>query len=434
MREPRDRFVASTEKWDLLASSRILLNIHRDTAPYFEWVRVLEAMANGCLVLSECSSDYGPLLPGKHLLAVPYDTLNAYAVSIIADETLRAEIATAAYDFVRSELKFTSLLEPVCAHVEELALSARPVRKQSDSRPPRPTPPEAPSRAALAASLVADSRVRIRARAKLVLDSETALIQQVDALHASLRYGDPDYAEILTTRAWAECNPRVSVILTSYNYESFIVETIDSVMSSYGVPLELIVIDDRSDDSSVAVIREVMSDHDWFPMILMARAANVGQSLARNMGVARARGEFVFILDSDNAIYPTTLRKLSEALERAPDAAFSYGIIAKSERGLLSQFPWDVEHLCRGNYIDAMTMIRRSVLDEVGGLRSFWGWEDYELWCRLAANGHRAEFVPEIVAWYRVHSSNALHTTNLDINRLFRELRIRYPSLPWSEG
>jgi hypothetical protein len=435
MREPRGRFVASTDKWDLMASSRVLLNIHRDTNPYFEWLRVLEAMANGCMVLTECSTDYGPLLPGKHLLAVPYDTLSAYAVSIIADEDLRSEIATAAYDLVRSELKLTNLLEPVCAQLEDLVLTPRSKGVQSPVQPPPPGPPPAPSRDALAASLIAESQAKIRVRAKRLLDSETVLIQQVDALSASFRHGDRDYADTFATGAWEDCHPHVSVILTSYNYEKFITETIDSVMSSVGVALELIVIDDRSDDASVSVVQQVMSAHDWFPMMLMARAANVGQSLARNMGIARSRGEFVFILDSDNAIYPTTLRKLSDALERAPDAAFAYGIIAKSDRGgLLSQFPWDLEHLCHGNYIDAMTMLRRSVLDEVGGLRSFWGWEDYELWCRLASNGHHGEFIPEIVAWYRVHSTNALHTTNLDIVRLIGELHRRYPSLPWSEG
>ncbi len=435
MCEPRDGFVASTEKWDLLASSRILLNIHADDAPLLEWVRIIEAMANGCMVLSECSSDYGPLIPGTHLIAVPYEVLNAYAVSTLADETLRCEVASAAYDLIRSELRLTTLLEPVCAHLEDLASRAQRVRKQPKDPLPRPSPAPVPSRVAAAASLVNESRTRIRVQAKRLLDSETALIQEVDALSAWLLHGDPDHADTFVTHAWEACNPRVTVLLTSYNYENFITETIDSVMSSIEVPLELIVVDDRSDDASVAVVRQIIRDHDWFPMMLMARAANVGQSLARNMGIARARGEFVFILDSDNAIYPTTLRKLSRALERAPDAALSYGILAKSDNGgLLSQLPWDVERLCRGNYIDAMTMIRRSALVEVGGFRSFWGWEDYELWCRLAANGHRGEFVPEIVAWYRVHSSNALHTTNLDLARLIGELHTRYPSLPWAEG
>ena len=175
-----------------------------------------------------------------------------------------------------------------------------------------------------------------------------------------------------------------------------------------------------------------MHAYDWFPIKLMARAANVGQSLARNMALTDARGEFVFILDSDNMIYPTTLRKLAVALTRAPDAAFSYGIIVRSDHnGLLSQLPWSVERLCVGNYIDAMTMLRRTVLQGVGGFRSFWGWEDYELWCRLASKGYRAEFLPEIVGWYRFHASNAIHTTNLDLARLQRELRNRYPTLPW---
>ncbi len=62
--------VFSDAKYDLLADSRILLNIHRDDAGsgYFEWARLVEAMANGCAVVTEPSSGYEPLMAGEHFV------------------------------------------------------------------------------------------------------------------------------------------------------------------------------------------------------------------------------------------------------------------------------------------------------------------------------------------------------------------------------
>jgi GT2 family glycosyltransferase len=93
-----------------------------------------------------------------------------------------------------------------------------------------------------------------------------------------------------------------------------------------------------------------------------------------------------------------------------------------------------VERLCKENYIDALALIRRSTFAEVGGFDGYFcvsGWEDYELWLRLAAAGHRAEFVPGFVGWYRVHQGSRQETVNLDAARLMSELRDRYPFLPW---
>jgi GT2 family glycosyltransferase len=173
-------------------------------------------------------------------------------------------------------------------------------------------------------------------------------------------------------------------------------------------------------------------------MMLIARHANAGVSTARNTAIARARGELIFILDADNVVYPTTIQKLSAALKRAPDASFAYGIISNSDgMGLVSYLPWDVARLCQCNYIDAMALIRRSVLDEVGGYDlnfGLIGWEDYELWLRLAASDSRAEFVPEFVGVYGIHSGSRQETVALDTPSLMLNLRGRYPFLPWEQG
>jgi len=432
MTVPRSHFVASNEKWDVLTSSRILLNIHRDEVPYFEWVRVLEAVCNGCLVITESSSDYGPLLPGEHLIAAPSDALGAYAASMLIDETLRAELAGAAYDFARTKLDLTSLLEPICARIETATLSSPTRRTMIPFQ--RPHRSSAEARPELLEDVLTTER-SVWARVKELLDGETELLRRVEALEARLLHGSADHAAMTTTGAWDDFHPDVSVVITSYNYSAFITEAIMSVLSTQGIDTELIIVDDHSDDDSVAQIRKLMNRTNWFPMVLVARAANAGVGAARDTGIAIARADRVFILDADNTIYPNSLRKLSVALDANPDAAFSYGIITKiGELGLLSYLPWDVERLTKGNYIDAMAMIRRDIWNTFGGYDtecSLLGWEDYELWLRLAAGGCSAAFVPEIVGNYRVHSTSRQQTVNLDTLPLMRDFQQRYPFLPW---
>jgi len=278
----------------------------------------------------------------------------------------------------------------------------------------------------------------VLARVKDLLDGETELLQRVEALQARLTHGSADFVDVTSTRAWDGFVPEVSVVVTSYNYQSHIAEAMQSVMSSEGADVELVVVDDHSEDGSVDMIKDILSASEWFPTKLVARMANAGVGVARNTGIAHTRADRVFILDADNLIYPTALRKLSAALDRSPDAAFSYGIIARiGDHGLLSHLPWDVERLTEGNYIDAMAMIRRHVWDDIGGYDPYFslrGWEDYEFWLRLAAEGSSAAFVPEFVGCYRVHATSRQQTVNLDTAPLMDDFRARYPFLPWAQG
>ena len=140
-------------------------------------------------------------------------------------------------------------------------------------------------------------------------------------------------------------------------------------------------------------------------------------------------------MDADNLVYPSALRKLSSALDHAPDAAFSYGIINKiGQQGLLSYLPWDVERLTEGNYIDGWRCRRQCGTTSAnmtptsafeagrttssGAIGRCWGL------CR---------FVPEIVGCYRVHSTSRQPTVNLDTAPLMSDFRDLYPFLPWNE-
>ena len=85
--------------------------------------------------------------------------------------------------------------------------------------------------------------------------------------------------------------------------------------------------------------------------------------------------------------------------------------------------PWDPSRLRVSNYIDAMAMIRAEALRQVGGYTTeleLYGWEDYDLWCRMAECGMRGAYVREMLAVYRssVFGYGLVGLEHLDHRRL----------------
>jgi glycosyltransferase involved in cell wall biosynthesis len=206
-------------------------------------------------------------------------------------------------------------------------------------------------------------------------------------------------------------------------------------LSEFGAH-ELVIVDDASTDGSVAVIEAELASHPWLPALLVARGRNRGLAAARNLAARHARGDYVFVLDADNFVYPHALARLTDALDRDPGASFAYGILEVfSSRGptdLKSWLDWDPERLRYGNFVDAMAMIRRSALEEAGGYSSdarLYGWEDFALWCALADRGQRGVLVPEIIAAYRSSIGSMIALTDIDASAAWSALLERYPIL-----
>jgi glycosyltransferase involved in cell wall biosynthesis len=177
-----------------------------------------------------------------------------------------------------------------------------------------------------------------------------------------------------------------------------------------------------------------MRRHDSVPGLLLRHVVNRGLPAARNTAIEFARGEHVLVLDSDNELFPHGIERLTEALHAEPDAAFAYGILQTFDdtgpRGLIGFLGWDPERLRRHNYIDALALIRRSVLREVGGFTTdlrLYGWEDYDLWCKIAARGMHAVHVKEIVGRYRVSAGSMINLTNLSLEGAQAALAERHP-------
>ncbi len=81
------------------------------------------------------------------------------------------------------------------------------------------------------------------------------------------------------------------------------------------------------DDRFRARVAEFLRAHDDVPMLLIGKDANEGLARARNTGFERARGDLVMVMDADNTIYPTCLRRLADALAAHPAAGAAYAIL-----------------------------------------------------------------------------------------------------------
>lgn len=113
---------------------------------------------------------------------------------------------------------------------------------------------------------------------------------------------------------------KISVIIPMYNAEHFIDQCIQSVICQTYENLEILVIDDGSADKSYEIC-ERMKALDG--RIRVLQQENGGVSSARNRGIDAATGEYVFFLDSDDAIHPCLLEKILEQAERySAQAAF----------------------------------------------------------------------------------------------------------------
>lgn len=434
-----ESFYAGSKKYELLATSKTLLNIHANETPYFEWLRVVEAICNGCVVISEHSTDYEPLVPGEHFVSGRPETLADAAYTLLLDPEKLSAMRDRAYEFLRSELPLRDAAVLLAEVACELDSYAGALSGEIHVSPPPPSSELPFFRRPDPEGITDDPDASsIRAALKSVLLELLTLRRSISRLeHLVVRKQAPEpVIEEFRTIAYDTRPVAISVLVTVYNYEQHLVEALDSLCRSYFPYYEVIVVDDGSTDGSLEVARDWLVEHPRVQGLLLRHPTNRGLGAARNTALGFARGELTFVLDADNVIYPHCLERLRTALLDDPQAAFSYGIFERflhdESTGLMNLFPWNPERFRQGNYIDAMALIRTSVLREMGGYATdqrLYGWEDFDLWCRMAEQGFRGRFVPEIVARYRAEHHSMLSLTNLSPTIAFSVLASRAPNV-----
>ncbi|HFD7738664.1 MULTISPECIES: glycosyltransferase family 2 protein [Serratia] len=106
-------------------------------------------------------------------------------------------------------------------------------------------------------------------------------------------------------------NPKVSIIIASYNTDKYIVECVNSALGQDYENIEVIVVNDGSTDTTEELLFELARNNTKLKTLTQE---NQGQSVARNNGLTLATGEFVIFLDSDDKFYNSLISKCISAL------------------------------------------------------------------------------------------------------------------------
>src|SRR5262249_47623762 len=221
----------------------------------------------------------------------------------------------------------------------------------------------------------------------------------------------------------------VSVIIPCYNQARYLGEAITSVLDQSYRPLEIVLVDDGSQDDTRRVAES-------FRGVRYLHQENQGTAAARNRGYRESRGAFLLFLDADDRLLPAALEAAVRPLEESPSCGFTYGFVRVilPDGSLLKtppQFPVEKDHylrLLRHNYIwtPGVVLYRRAAIESVGGFRpKAGGSADLDLNLRIArlwpVHCH-GKFILE----YRDHNAsqnaNAAETLNSTI-RVRREHR-----------
>lgn len=127
----------------------------------------------------------------------------------------------------------------------------------------------------------------------------------------------------------------VSVVMTNYNYEQFLVQAIDSCLSQSYAQVEIVVVDDGSTDGS----REIIDGYG--DSVIAVLNENGGQAAAVNAGFAASHGDLVCLLDSDDAFTRDKVSAVVEAWARQPEASLVYHQLQTIDaEGVPSGSPW----------------------------------------------------------------------------------------------
>ena len=426
-------YLAGPRKWERLARSKVLVNLHRGDEPYFEWLRIAEAISNGCTVVSEPSQGFEPLEPGEHFLVGRPEVLGHLAMALVEDERFRGELQAAAREVLKERLPMSAAVAQLANAAEELDKRTRHLVRSDRAAVPRPPVADDDPRLSIQPFVTTDDpdAAVLRAAAKQTLLELTRIRRAVERLAAS---DEPAVRVAKRSRAYGAGRPRVSVLMTLWNLADLGGAALDSIAASTYGDFEIVVVDDASTDGSVEVVERWIDHHSSVAALLVRHAYNKGLVAALNTAIDFARGELCFVIDADDEVYPPALERLVDALDADAGADFAYCMVerhrAGEAEGLGSQFPWCPELLRHNNYIAAPALLRKRALYEVGRYRDDpYGVQDYDLWCRFAEADRRGTFVPEILYRYRISSSSMMSTVSVSLTTMFATLRDRYPKL-----
>lgn len=237
--------------------------------------------------------------------------------------------------------------------------------------------------------------------------------------------------------------PLVSVIIPAYNHEKYITETINSIISSTYKNIELLVIDDGSKDSTFKVLQSLKEQCDKrFKNVIFETQENQGLCTTLNKLNSYAKGEYVYLIASDDVVKPQAIEKEVEFLVANPDYVLVVGDNELID-GDSKRIGWDkhqntmplkkakyksnaeylkanykhinfntdefglYKNFCLRNYVPNGYLLRKAAIDKIGGYAKDDLLEDWYRNLQLSKIG-KFKYIDEILLSYRWHDNNTV--------------------------
>jgi glycosyltransferase involved in cell wall biosynthesis len=211
---------------------------------------------------------------------------------------------------------------------------------------------------------------------------------------------------------WSRLMSSVSVIIPTYNGGEHLLDAVNSVLQQTYAPLEIIVVDDGSQEDILRILSPVSQ------RIMYIRQDNAGPAAARNSGIRAARGEFIAFLDDDDLWHPTKIEAQMRGMSQDPYCGLVYSFPLRiDENG--SIIPIQLPETCPSGYVyydflrynrihtPSVTLLRATVFDKVGMFdesNECISCEDYDLWLRIAQK-YKLIFCSDARIYYRQTAS-----------------------------
>lgn len=197
----------------------------------------------------------------------------------------------------------------------------------------------------------------------------------------------------------------ISCIVPVFNGEGFIEEALNSIHNQNYRPIEVIVSDDGSTDSTASIVRQ------YSPEIGYVRQENGGPASARNLGLSQATGEFIAFLDADDLWHREKLERQIKQFETCRELDYCVTHIQNFWTADLEaeadRFKDHPRSKPLPGYVTGTLLARRSLFESIGQIdASLRHCGDTDWFLRASDQGARGALLPDILTYRRMHSRN----------------------------
>lgn len=236
----------------------------------------------------------------------------------------------------------------------------------------------------------------------------------------------------------------LSVVMPTYNDAAYLRQAMDSILSQTFSQFEFIIVNDGSTDNTEEIVRSCNDSRIRY----FRNEVNKGNAYTRNVGMSKATGRYIAIMDSDDISLPDRVGLQIDYLEKHPEIDILGGAVEFFDEKVsyIKHFPSSPEFtkaflFFKNAMFQPAVMFRRDMWEryKLSYNPERENMEDYDLWFRAAMAGAKLSSLNQIVLKYRVSETQLSHASNLEgRNRMLKDffkerLRLLHIDLPEDE-